>query len=211
MEQIENKNDFNSYKNNVFNFNRSNASYIERIGEPDELSSVIGLISMGFQRLEDVLSAFIIEMIDVDVTKGKIIVAELSFTNKVNMFCSLFHLLKNEKNFNCGSFDKEDYFKELTKAMLRCQEDRNRVIHSSFLQNFKTDFEIIRNKMTAKSKKGLLETNERIDIPYLFDIYDYIISISMEVEEFFIDFNPKRKEGENIYKGTELGDIFKYR
>lgn len=211
MDEIENKNDFNSYKNDVFNFNRSNASYIERIGEPDELSSVIGLISMGFQRLEDVLSAFIIEMIDVDIGKGKIIVAELSFTNKVNMFCSLFHLLKNEKNFNYGNFDKEDYFKELTKAMLRCQEDRNRVVHSSFLQNFKTDFEIIRNKMTAKSKKGLLETHEKIDISYLFDIYDYIISISMEVEEFFIDFNPKRKEGENIYKGTELGDTFKYR
>lgn len=211
MDEIENKNDFNSYKNDVFNFNRSNASYIERIGEPDELSSVIGLISMGFQRLEDVLSAFIIEMIDVDIGKGKIIVAELSFTNKVNMFCSLFHLLKNEKNFNYGNFDKEDYFKELTKAMLRCQEDRNRVVHSSFLQNFKTDFEIIRNKMTAKSKKGLLETHEKIDIPYLFDIYDYIISISMEVEEFFIDFNPKRKVGENIYRGTELGDTFKYR
>lgn len=210
MDETEKKYDFDSYKKEIFNFNRSNVSYIERVGEPDELSSVIGLISMAFQRLEDVLSAFIIEILDVGIDKGKIIVAELSFTNKVNMFCSLFHLLKGEKHFNYGTFNKDEYFNELTKAILKCQEFRNQVVHSSFLQNFKTDFNIIRHKMTAKSKKGLVEIHDKIDIPFLFDIHDYTISISMEVEEFFFDFNPKRKEGENMYKGTELSDVFKY-
>ena len=202
--------DFSSYKKEIFDFNRSNISYKERVGDPDELSSVIGLISIGFQRLEDVLSAFIIEMLDIDIAKGKIIVAELYFTNKVNMFCSLFHLLKDSKHFNHGSIDKDEYFKELAKSILKCQDLRNQVIHSSFIKNFKTDSKIIRQKMTAKSKKGLIEIHENVEIPFLFDIYDYIISISMEIEEFFIDFNPTRKEGENMYKGTELNDIFKY-
>jgi len=211
MEEIEKKYDFNSYKNDVFDFHRSNVSYSERVGEPDELSSVIGLISMGFQRLEDVLSAFIIEMLEIDIPKGKIIVAELSFTNKVNMFSSLFHQLKDNRNFNYGKFDKDEYFTELRKAILRCQDFRNQVVHSSFLQNFKTDFKIIKHKMSAKSKKGLTEITSEIDISFLFDIYDYTISISMEIEEFFIDFNPKRKKGDNMYQGTELSDVFKYR
>jgi hypothetical protein len=211
MEEIENKYDFNNYKKEIFDFNRSNVSYKERVGEPDELSSVIGLISVGFQRLEDVLSAFIIELLEIEIPKGKIIVAELSFTNKVNMFSSLFHLLKNKRNLNHGEFDKDEYFKELRKSILRCQDFRNQVIHSSFIQNFKTDFKINKHKMSAKSKKGLTEINSEIDIPFLFDIYDYMISISMEIEQFFIDFNPKRKIGDDMYKSTELSDIFKYR
>ncbi len=211
MNEIEKEYNFENYKSEIFDFNRSNISYRERVGEPDELSSVIGLISMAFQRLEDVLSAFIIEMLEVDIEKGKIIVAELSFTNKVNMFSSLFQQLKDERRFNYGKFNKDQYFTELRKAILRCQDFRNQVLHSSFLQNFKTDFKIIKHKMTAKSKKGLTEIIEEINIPFLFDIYDYTISMSMEIEQFFIDFNPNRKKGDNIYHSTELSDVFKYR
>jgi hypothetical protein len=210
MKETKRKYNFEEYKKEIFDFNRSDASYIERVGEPDELSSVIGLISMGFQRLEDVLSAFIIEMLDLDIAKGKVIVAEMSFTNKLNIFSALFHLLKINRHFNYGRFDKDEYFKELTKALLKCQDFRNQVIHSNFLKNFKTNGKIIRHKLSAKSRKGLSETEEEIDIPFLFDIYDYIISISMEVEQFFIDFNPKRKVGDNQYKSTELSDVFKY-
>ena len=211
MNETEKEYDFNNYKRDIFDFNQSNISYRERVGEPDELSSVIGLISIGFQRLEDVLSAFIIEMLEVDIQKGKIIVAELSFTNKVNLFSSLFHQLKDQRSFNYGKFDKDQYFNELRKSVLRCQDFRNQVVHSSFVQNFKTDFKIIKYKLAAKSKKGLDEIIDEIDIPFLFDIYDYTISISMEVEQFFIDFNPNRKEGDNIYNGSELSDVFKYR
>ncbi|GGD72935.1 hypothetical protein GCM10011514_41300 [Emticicia aquatilis] len=73
MEIANNINDFDSYKQIVFNFNRSNVPYTERVGEPDELSSVIGLVSMGFQQLEDTLSAFIIEMLSVEVAMGKLL------------------------------------------------------------------------------------------------------------------------------------------
>lgn len=211
MKEKEEKFKFSSYKKEVFDFNRSDSSYEQRVGKPDELSSVIGLILIGFQRLEDMLSAFIIEMLDVDIPMGKIVVSELSFTNKVNLFSSLFHLLKNERHFNYGSFDKDEYLKELVKAILKCQVFRNQVVHSSFLKNFKTQSKIVKHKMTSKSKRGLVELHSEVDIPLLFDIYDYLISISVEVEEFFIDFNPDRKVGNNKYIGTELSDIFKYR
>ena len=87
---------------------------------------------------------------------------------------------------------------------------RNQVIHSSFLKNFKTDQKIIRNKISAKAKSGLTEIEEEVSIPYLFDIADHIISKSLLIEDFFIDFNPNRKS-ENAYAGTELSDVFKFR
>jgi len=199
------------YKKREFDFFETNVSYEDRVGPPDELSSVIGLICMSFQRLEDVLSAFIIEMMGTDVVIGKIVVAELSFTNKVNIFSSLFHSLKDSRKFNVGVFDRDEYFKELRKSILKCQEMRNQVIHSSFLKNFKTDQKIIRNKISAKAKNGLAEIEEEVNIPYLFDISDHIISKSLLIEEFFIDFNPKRKKSQNEYISTELSDIFKFR
>lgn len=208
MEGKDKKYDFEDYKKEIFDFQNSNQPYSYLIGDPDELSSAIGLISMGFQRLENVLSAFIIEMLDIDIPKGKIIVSELSFTSKVNIFSSLFHLLKDTRHFNFA-IDRDKYFKELVKALLRCQDFRNQVMHSTFIENY-LNGKIIRQKISAKAKKGLSETIEEIDISHLIDIYDYTVSISMEVEEFFINFNPKRITGENMYHSTEIDDFLKF-
>lgn len=183
-------------------------TYEERVGSPDELSSVIGKVSLSFQRLEAVISAYIIVMLGIDYQKGKIIVAELSFTNKVNVFSSLFHLLKDEKTFNHGEFNKEDYFHELRKAILKCQDLRNQVIHSNFLKNFKTDFKIIKQKLSAKSKNGLTEVSSEVEISHLFNISDFTISISMTVEEFFNCYEFEESAEQSKSNIRVLGEIF---
>ena len=198
---------FEDYKKITFDFHNSNSSFSYLIGDPDELSSAIGLIAMGFQRLENVLSTYIIEMMDIEMSKGKIVVSELSFSNKVNIFSSLFHLLKGSRHFNFV-LDQEKYFKELTKALMKCQDFRNQVMHSTFVENY-LNGKIIRRKLSAKSRKGFSETVEEIDISHLIDIYDYTVSISMEVEQFFIDFNPIRKVGKNKIGGIGLDDFLK--
>ena len=128
----------------------------------------------------------------------------------MNLFSSLFHLLKNKRKFNYGKFDKDEFFKELKKAIFRCQELRNQVIHSSFLKNYKTKFKIIRHKITAKSKYGLKEDIKEIDIPYLFDISDYIINISEQIEQFFLLYDSSRTKIKKNYTISKLSKIFKY-
>ena len=160
------ENDLSKYVKEVLTFKTDKTSYKERIGEPDEFSSVIGLITLSFQQLEANLSKFIILMLDIDIEKGKIIIDALSFTNKINMFSSLFHLLKDTKSFSYGKFDKNLYFKELEKSILKCQDLRNEVIHSNLQKN----------------------NVEKTEVSYLFDISDFMLSISMEVDNFFIGF-----------------------
>jgi hypothetical protein len=180
------------YIDSVFSFekNQSTAGFEERVGPPDELSAVIGRITMNFQYLENELKKRIIQMLELNQVKGHIIVSELTFKNLVNLFSSLYHNLKADYHFNGLPNFEDGYFKELLKALNKCEEMRNQILHSTIIKNWQTK-EITRKKITSKAKVGLKITEENIDIPYLFDVADYIIAMSMEVEQFFIDFKRK--------------------
>lgn len=183
-------NEFGEYIARELNFekNQDLTSYVDRVGPPEELPAVIGRISMNFQELEDELSNRIIQMLYIEREIGEAITAELSYKNKVNLFASIYYRHKGtcEFSYPVENF-KEEYFKELLKALNKCEELRNQILHSSIIKDWSTK-EIIRKKTTAKSKKGLVKSNEKVDIPYLFNIADFIIGILMEIESFFWGF-----------------------
>jgi len=181
------------YIETVFNFekNQDPAGYEERVGSPEELPAVIGLISLNFQDLENELSKRIIQMLELEHDIGEIITAELSFKNLINLFSSLYHRLKDKYHFNSLPNYEKGYFKELLKALYKCEELRNQILHSTIIRNWKTK-EIVRRKTTSKAKVGLKKTESEIDIPYLFNVSDYIISMTMEVDQFFIEFKRKK-------------------
>ena len=111
----------------------------------------------------------------------------MSFKAKVHLFSSLVHNLKAKYRFNALPGYEEEYYKELIKALLKCEELRNKAIHSSFEIN-RTDTNISRIKKTSKANKGLIVLKESTDISWLLNIYDYTVSMAMEVDQFFIDF-----------------------
>src|SRR5688572_4610998 len=92
--------DFDEYIKSVFGTVTETATYEERIGSPEELPAVIGMISMNFSRLEDRLSEIIIKMLQLDNDRGNIITSELSFKVKINVFFSLHQNLKDRYFFN---------------------------------------------------------------------------------------------------------------
>lgn len=182
-------NPLEEYIANFFSFenNQETTSYEGRVGPPDELSAVIGRISINFQVLEDEISYRIIQLLDVEKEIGEIVTSELSFRNKVNLFASLYYKVKDKYHFNTIENYEDGYFKELIKAFLKCEEFRNQILHSTIIKEWNTN-QIIRKKTTAKATRGLNKITHNIDIPYLFNIADYIISMSIELEEFFIFF-----------------------
>ena len=48
--------DFDKYVKDIFSGTTETASYYERVGNPEELPAVIGLISINFSALEEMLS-----------------------------------------------------------------------------------------------------------------------------------------------------------
>jgi hypothetical protein len=192
MQKSEHMNPLEAYIESVFNFekNQDPTDYEGRVGPPEALPAVIGRISMNFQSLEDELSNRIIQMLNIDQEIGEIITAELSYNNKVNLFASLYYKMKDIFHFSSISGYEDGYFKELLKALNRCEEFRNQILHSSIIKDWRTK-QIVRKKTTAKARKGLSKINQQVDIPYLFNIADYIVGILMELENFFIDFKLK--------------------
>lgn len=63
-------------------------------------------------------------------------------------------------------------------------------MHSTFIAT-EIGTKYVRQKKTAKAKKGLVLVNETIDICHLLNIYDFIASMSMTVDEFFIGFEKR--------------------
>lgn len=183
--------DFNKYVRDTFGPNTETATYRERKGEPDELSSVIGMIAIDFANLEDTLSEIIIKMLQIDQERGDIVTSELSFKQKVNLFSSLYNLLKDKYFFNTFPGFEEEYFKELTKILNQCEYNRNQVIHSTFVQSYATE-KILRKKTTAKQKQGLRRLEEETSIIELFNMADKINSVVFELDQFQIDIMEKK-------------------
>ena len=185
-------NTLDAYIEAVFDFekNQDPAGYAERSGPPEELPAVIGLISLNFQGLEDEISTRIVQMSGLNSELGEIMTAELSFKNKVNLFASLYYKLKDSHHFSSINGHEEGYFRELLNAFTKCEEFRNQILHSRITKDWRTQ-QITRKKVTAKAKKGLRKVTEEVDIPYLYNIADYIAAMIMEADQFFIDFGPK--------------------
>lgn len=184
------------YYREILDFERfdqlANQDYEERLGKPDELSSCVGLISIAFQKLEDKMSEGISRLLQLNPKLGDILTAELSFKSKLDLFFSLVNELHSDYYFNRleGKGFEENYLKEFRKAISKCSELRNKVVHSIlvFNQNKST---INRIKKTSKAKNGLVIINEKIKIHNLLNIYDFIVSMTMEIDDFFIDFNKR--------------------
>ncbi|NIJ46650.1 hypothetical protein FHR24_003145 [Wenyingzhuangia heitensis] len=168
-----------------FDKSRDKSSYEERVGLPDELSAVMGRITMNFQYLEDCIDHIITEIfLGLDSEIGIIITAELSFKNKVNLFASLYYKLSSKRKFNLTEDLELEHFKYLVKALFKCEELRNQILHSNISMNWKTN-QIERIKKTSKAKSGLKIIKETLNIPYLFDVSDFMNQIVVELEQSF--------------------------
>lgn len=175
-----------------YKFKKSELSVREKIGEKDlEIHSVIGRIVVDFNHLEENVSLAIIKLINTDKNVGLIITSELSFRNKLNLLGSLFNKKKDTHHFNSFFQNIEEGFNELLKACYRCEEFRNKYLHSNFYVEHNSEIEFRRVKKTSKAKKGLSEQNEIIDSGFLLDIADYTYGIAEDVEDFFYDYQKK--------------------
>ena len=187
---------FSEYKKNILDFevfdSIAKQGFEERLGESDELSSIIGLISIAFNDLEEKISEGISNLLQSSEEIGPIITSELSYRMKVNIFSSLIQKLRSKYYFNRMQGDgfKEGYLPAFVKALLLCEEQRNKVLHSVSISNrYDGNDKIIRKKVTSKAKRGLVITREKIEIYHLLNIYDFTVSMQMEIDDFFIDFH----------------------
>jgi hypothetical protein len=186
---------FENYKREIFDFEYFNSiakqGFKERLGEPTELEATVGLISIAFNDLERKVSDAISKLLTLNGRIGKIVTSELSFKLKINLFSSLITELRKTHYFNRlnGEGFQENYQREFDKALNKCEELRNKVLHSVFIKpKVNGQIKYQRLKTTARAKHGLIEKTEDFEIYHLLNIYDFIVSMQIEIDDFFIDF-----------------------
>jgi len=159
------------------------ASFAERIGSPDEIDAAIGRVVEAFSFLEENLRNVITILLDVEPEIGEIITAEMSFKGLLNLLASLFKYKSARGDFHVEGENISERFGELLKLCFRAEEERNKIIHSSYIARR------YRVKTTAKAKMGLKTSIEEIDADRLLDISDFIGSVGMYVQELPLALN----------------------
>jgi hypothetical protein len=153
---------------------------------PEEVPAAIGLVALNFAELEDSIAEMIAKALEVQQEIGQIIVAEMSFKNRVHLLGSLLRRVNTDPRLNVGHVNSLEMISELVAQCFRAEELRNQVMHSSWQRNYPDSGKVRRRKITAKASRGLHVQHEDVDSGYLLDIADFIICISIDVEDMFL-------------------------
>src|SRR3989344_6406300 len=121
----------------------------------DDHLKALGRVVVNFNSLEVFLNFLIWILIGPDLKTGKIITSEVSFKGKITLLASLYRIkIKDIK--------KDSDVNGLIKRLIKAEDERNKVIHSSWVIDEKNT-RITRYKITAKLKRGLKDEFEEMN------------------------------------------------
>ena len=106
-------------------FTSSGNSFGERVGQPDEFDAAMGRIALGFSYLEDTTRNVIVLLSGAHPEIGHIMVAELSFRQKLDVLGSMVRQRVHSSFAASNDPGGEDYVDELLSLCHRAEELRN--------------------------------------------------------------------------------------
>lgn len=125
----------------------------------------IGRISVEFSNAELWVNAFVWQLIGPDQLVGQIVTSKMSFKSTLDLFAALFrHRFKDVA--------LQEKCNELIARLADSEEERNTVLHSTWIQQSANLAEPTRFKITAPRKKGLTHTKETVTAAQLEAIAD---------------------------------------
>ncbi len=109
----------------------SGCTFREKIGEPNAFDAGIGRIVLCFSDLEVIVSNALLKLLVLIPRYGRIVTAELSFKNKVDMMASLVRQRLPSTRFNVANEPPVEVLDELVKILFQAEELHNRIMESS--------------------------------------------------------------------------------
>ncbi|MBA3045865.1 MAG: hypothetical protein FP824_06590 [Euryarchaeota archaeon] len=165
-------------------FTRTGYSFESR-ARSDDFTSAIGRISIHFSQLEKTIRQAIEFLLKLNPAFSDMILSDLTFRKKLELLEILvYHNLKQDYFDTGDKIDPERYFNEMFKAIRKCAELRNKIMHSSWPDMYVGD-EKKRISKKLKGRKGVKYEVETMNSAYLLDIDDYIVTIWSEIKEYF--------------------------
>lgn len=166
------------------NFETSPYTLEERGIETDDFTKSLGLLIIAFSDLENEIEKLIHKILGLNNDIGTILTVELSYKNKVFLIASLMKKMKESIKENIDPEYLDQFIDEFIKMLFKCEELRNQLTHSLYLDY--NDEGATRIKVTAKTS-GHKRQEEKIETSYILDVYDFIVSSKMYVEDIIVN------------------------
>lgn len=159
-------------------------TFAERVGSPNECTSALGIVSVGFSWLEQSIEEHIAELAQLSPSVAPALTAELAFKTKVSVLSSLVRLQLPLRKFNAGPEDAAAVWEDMVRMLFECENLRNKLVHSRW--SLPHGSAMRRIKITAKAARGIHVACEDLSADYLLDVYDYILNVDWVLDEFFL-------------------------
>ena len=154
---------------------------------PDELSKIVGLISLHFQRLVFVIFE-LVNYLQENTEESKKETSKYLFGRLVKLMNKLI-----EEEFNKNQYDNilKTKYNEAFKNVRDVQDKRNNTIHSNFIITYrKRDFTVLYNIRDVVENGN--ESIKKITIKDLEDLCDVTKKTIKDLSDFYYEFMLKR-------------------
>ncbi len=114
-------------------FQPSEYTFRERIGDPNAFDAGIGKIVLCFSDLEVIVSNALLQLLVLIPCYRRNVTAELLFKNKVDTMASLVRQRLPSTCFNVANDPPGEVLDELVKILFQAEDLHNRIMHSSWV------------------------------------------------------------------------------
>jgi hypothetical protein len=163
-------------------FTRTESSFQDRAGPPDELSAAVGHVVFAFSSLSARLDSEIVKLLGGDPQAAELVLRTIPFQSKVNAMGALVSHLSEHRRFNNGAAPLADVLVNLMSLCDEAEVRRGQMVEAAweglpYLVPTGT-----RRRVTRSGAEA-----DDVDAAHAKDVADFIIGVEMHVQEFFLE------------------------
>jgi hypothetical protein len=159
-------------------------TFAERVGHPDEVTSALGHVFIGFSWLEQSLERHVAELAKLGPSVAPALSTEMSFESKVAVLSNLVRLQLPLRKFNTGTEDSNEVWGDFLRMLSECEKLREKFLHDC-LSPCEGEPSCL-TRTTVSASRGVIVMSEDLTADHLLDAYDYILNVDWGLNEFFL-------------------------
>ena len=160
-------------------------TFEDRIGGPDECTSALGHIIIGFSWLEASVAQHLRALAGLTPTVDGIITAGTPFTTRVKALSGLVMSDPPLRTYNLGYETLGQAWDDMNRMLNECGELRDAVLNTHW--GLPRDGGLGPAVGAAGSGDGVRVFDEVLDSGYILDIYDFFLGTEYALNEFFLE------------------------
>ena len=160
-------------------------TFEDRIGRPDECTSALGHIIIGFSWLSASMAKHLRALAGLTPTVGGIVTAGMPFTAQVKALSDLVRCEPPLRAYNVGHETLEQAWGDMHRMLEECGELRDAVLNTHW--GLPRGGGLGPTAQAVEAPDGVRVIDEVLDPGHILDIYDFFLHTECALNEFFLE------------------------